>query len=277
MMFRNLISIATVFVLSACGSTAYQNSRPLYKVSEKETKEFIHRYISTMACLNVQTNDFTNQASNMAIENLKFSIWRNILNPNDFNTLSTNPASQQYLTNQVNKYFSIVEKENPRLLYPANSTQCNAIKRQYYQKIQEFTKQLQEQQRQHAERQAQQIREEQARQEFYATPQGQAYLAQQRLINQQQAMQYQQQQMLEQQRVQQERQATQQAWENLGNTIQQSAQSLTNTLNNGTQMMNNMNQQMMMNNQMMMQNWNPNRGGSITCHNLGTGLTRCNY
>ena len=48
----------------------------------------------------------------------------------------------------------------------------------------------QEKANQQAVRQAQLAKEEQARQTFYATPQGQAYLAQQRLLQQQQAMQY---------------------------------------------------------------------------------------
>lgn len=242
------ILFTLLILLNAMPALAASNNKPKYKLSDSNAKKYWVEMGKLAQCVNPNLSDPTQK---MVLEQYKHRIIHYIIGEKNYQTLNSDVRSIEYMKIAIDKANDALAKEN--FLFPQLSTSdCNQLK-------QEFNNQVY----------AWQIRQQPTQQNFYSTPQGQAYLAQQQLIQQQQ-------QIIEQQRMERERQEKLRAWQDLGNTIQQSAQSLTNTLNNNTQMMNNMSNQIQMNNQQMMQNWGGSRGGSINCYNLGS-ITRCNY
>lgn len=247
---------------------------PKYKISDANVRKWIIEGNKAEQCLFPNMNSVSPTPTTYILH--KRYVYElpliKVIGLQNTNTIFSDIESGQYLERKFRRF-------NHAKPATFSSEWCENLKQQYARDIPAANQWIAQQEA--LQKQAQQAQEEQARQAFYATPQGQAYLAQQQLLQQQQNAQqqayYNQQQILEQQRLERERQERNQAWQDLGNTIQQSVNSLTNTMQNNTQMLNNMNNQMMQNNQQMMQNWGSNRGGSVTCYKLGTGITHCNY
>lgn len=271
--------------ITGCGVTKYQayqsiiesieSTEPRYKLSDIDAQHWIIESNKVEQCLfynEWKNHNFYNLSKEEKdllnyFVNLKTLI--RLIGEDSFKIIQLDKKSQEYADFKFRKF----NHSEPVIF---DNTWCQSLKSEYAISLNKLRAQIKAQREQEKAKQQQAEKERIAREAFLATPQGQAYLAQQQMIARQQAMQYQQQQMLQQQMAAQAQLERQQAWQDLNNSIQQSTQSLTNTLNNNTQMINNTNHQMMMRNNQMMQNWAPNNG-TIDCYRLGDGIARCNY
>lgn len=265
-MFGKFVVFSSILLVSACGSTHSYSARKSYTMSEKEAKTYIIEMNKMNACIPELISP-SEPASNILSKQYVRNILANILGNYNVSNLSWNTSSKV-----VDKIQRIMQKE--RELIPSFSqTECEQYRKEFNQSLNEARQALKEQELKRQEQAKQQAREAAARQAFYATPEGQAYLAQQRLLQQQQAM-------LQQQRAYQEQAERQQAWRDLNNSIQQMNQNSMNNLNQTMQFINNMNEQTNRNIEMMrnQSNWySPLNRGRINCYNFGGSITTCNY
>ncbi len=249
-MFKKILTLQLIMLTTSCGVLGIKNPNH-YEMSEIDVRNYLLQYSAQIGCLGIPRN----QNEYLVQEKMKMEILDRIVGINNRINMVNNPVSRARFESSVKRLQMVLENENPAL--PITKESCNFMRETYQQNLNSVTVQ-----------QEQNAKEAEARQKFYATQEGQAYLAQQRIIHQQQ-------QMRQQQYQQEEKNKTSQAWKNLANSIEQSSQSLTNNLNRTSQMYENATNQLRIQNQQM-QGWGAKQGGTVNCYQYGN-ITRCNY
>ncbi|MBE2893628.1 hypothetical protein [Spirabiliibacterium falconis] len=247
----------TTLLLTGCGSNFMNySSTPKYRVTDQEIEQALKLYFGRLGCqypqLQGQTYADANKLMNKLVtkeidkhmRDLILSVsFGDALGRSNYTILMSDPYSQQYLVNKFGNKLNSKE----RIVLAGKKSECESVRKNWKkQKQQELVKKRQAEKEALA-RKRQAEKEEKARQAFYSTPQGQAYLAQQRMMAQQQAMQQraiaQRNAELEAQRRYAEMQALNNSMAELNNTIQRTNQNNMNMYNQ----MNQYNQMQQMN------------------------------
>ncbi|MBV7388722.1 DUF5358 domain-containing protein [Pasteurellaceae bacterium TAE3-ERU1] len=255
MKYRTSAYVLSAFMVSACGSISHPE--PKYKVTEEEIKQFILIGNNKEQCIHPELKGLTYKQAEQKVYRKRTDaegyLWNKkvffetaveVLGESKVKLINTDPYSQQYFANMYNKFNNLIAN--------VNHAECQAFKKEWKKELPIAEKLIKQAKQQALARKRQEEKEAKARQEFYATPQGQAYLAQQRMLAQQQ-------QILAQQRTMQERAATTQALNQLSNSLQQINQNNMNMIN-----------QMRQNNQMYQMNRSLNNINN-TLQNMGSG------
>lgn len=169
-MFKKMIAtLSCALFLSACGSTNSYAAQPRYTISDTDAQKFLEQEITGHLCLfpnnNGEVPNNLTAAQREALINFRVNNLISVIGEQNAITLLTDTASTKYLHQKGYKLFPTI----PRNLLPNKI--CNNFKQGYNQAVLKAEQFLRD-------KQAQLAKEEQARQTFYATPEGQAYLAQ---------------------------------------------------------------------------------------------------
>ncbi|WP_118878931.1 DUF5358 family protein [Haemophilus haemolyticus] len=259
-MFKKTLSVFSIFVLTACGSS-YQfiPQQPKYKISDEDMKEVVSVINKLEHCIHPELKGLTLEDADRKVYR-KYSqeeriLWNNaqlntivkVIGERDSRIIANDPASQAYFSEQHKKFNNNIAN--------VDVNECKAFKRDYNNAISELRKQIQEQKKQaiakqkaaEQQRKAQQIqaeKERKAREAYLKTPQGQAELARQQQAEYQRQMLAQQREY-QQQMLEMQRQAAQQAaFQEFSNSISSGFRNMNQQIQQGTQFMNQMNQNM---------------------------------
>lgn len=244
-MLKKSLILASLFTLSACGSIIPPTAK--YKISDEDTQKWIIEENRIEQCFfpkEWKSGNFSklSQVDQAAMSHVRQLIIFSIVGQENYNTIANDPLSNQYLSQQFNKF-------NHSKPADFNKEWCDA------QKV-EFSKlksRIKEQQAQELARQKQAEKERLAREAYLASPEGQAYLAQQQLIAQQQAY--------EQQLMAARRAAAQQNdFMNISNIINNGFNSMTQSMQQNTNSINQMTQQMQNQGSRIGAGWAPTSG-----------------
>ncbi|MFZ7241208.1 DUF5358 family protein [Avibacterium avium] len=261
-MFKKLLLSSLVLVLTACSAS------PKYKISDEDARKWIAEWNQVLLCLypkGYKTQNFNtlspeeNHINNLISEHMG----KQIIGLNNYQLMQSDLASLAYLNKQFEKLKGYVN------IPPVDPKRCNEFKKAYQIALKQVREQQKKQKAEELARRKQAAKEEAARKAFYATPEGQAYLARQQLIAQQQAMQAQM-AMQQQQILQQQQELRQQQ---VMNAINSGLQSIANQMNQNTNMINSMTNQM----RNSMPTYQYQAPSSTTCYQLMGGTVRCNH
>ncbi|MEH8031639.1 DUF5358 family protein [Gallibacterium anatis] len=260
-MFKKLLLSSLVLVLTACSAS------PKYKISDEDAKKWIIEGNKVEQCLFPKEYKAKNFNSLSQEERYlqamgALNTLAQVIGMHNYQLIGSDFLSKQYLQKQYEKF----NHSNPISFDPK---WCNALKKDYQIALKQIREQQKKQKAEELARRKQAAKEEAARKAFYATPEGQAYLARQQLIAQQQAMQAQM-AMQQQQILQQQQELRQQQ---VMNAINSGLQSIANQMNQNTNMINSMTNQM----RNSMPTYQYQAPSSTTCYQLMGGTVRCNH
>lgn len=285
---KTLLSILLLGSLTAC-SSGLSGNQPKYKISDQDTQKWIERGNQVEQC--VFQKEYKNKTFNqLSVEERMLhnngvfqSTLAEVIGLDNAQIVLNDPASTQYLKQQYDKF----NHSNPT---DFDKSWCDEMRASYQQALKKMHVEKKKQEKEQLARQQQEEKERRAQDEFYASREGQAHLAQQRILAEQQRMQQQallqqqayQQQMLAQQRAYQQQLAAQQAAQSTTafdvfnqavhtmNSITQSMQQTANAYNQAAESMARVNAGY--NN-----SWNQSQNSSTTCYRLANGIVRCNH
>ncbi|MBE2897069.1 hypothetical protein HPC38_09320 [Pasteurellaceae bacterium HPA106] len=244
----------TTLLLTGCGSNFMNySSAPKYKVTDNEAFFILGAYYNGLACIYPKIKNKTYNQAQELISNMKtgekeataifgmfFITSTNTIGTYKTNIIINDPNSFNYLRD---RFFMIAGDK----LLLKDYKNCPDAKKRWNELNKLAATSIKERKNKELAQKRQAEKEEKARQAFYSTPQGQAYLAQQRMLAQQQAMQQraiaQRNAELEAQRRYAEMQALNNSMAELNNTIQRTNQNNMNMYNQ----MNQYNQMQQMN------------------------------
>lgn len=204
------ILIPTICSLASCSTP------PKYVLSDEDAYKIEFQRLAMGHCSDknkakfgklLESADIPSSEGTVFSNAFLYEIYRSVIGDNGLYWLANDRSSYAIAHSKLSPQISLLAKQQTQKL---TKEQCKA----YENFLAGFIKKWKS-------TKAQQKAEEKARQEFYATPQGQAYLAQQQLTVQQQQMQ---QQMINQMQMMQE----QQQWNQINQQINNNRVKFTN-------------------------------------------------
>lgn len=178
----------SICLLTAC-SFGYRTTEPKYKITEGEMKRFVLIGNNKEQCIHPELKGLTFEQAEKQVyskrtdaekylwnKKIAFETFIEVLGEYKANIIYSDIYSQQYFNNMYSKFNNQIAN--------IDQAECSAFKKEWNKELAIAKKLIQEEKQRALARQRQAEKEAKARQEFYATPQGQAYLAQQKLISQ---------------------------------------------------------------------------------------------
>lgn len=248
-MLKKSLLLVSLFTLSACSSLIPATAK--YKISDEDTQRAIIESNKMEQCLfpkQYKSGNFStlSEEERALIQNGQRYFLASIIGSQNLNIIDSDALSKQYAIQQWNKF------NHSR---PADFTKewCNTQKNYFNTALKQLKAQIQQQKDQELAKQKQAEKERLAREAYLASPEGQAYLAQQQLIAQQQAY--------EQQLMAARRAAAQQNdFQNISNIMNNGLNSMAQSMQQRTNAIDQMTQQMQSQGSRIGTGWAPTSG-----------------
>lgn len=274
-MLKKLTTLSLLMLLAGCQNLS--GPKIAYKLSDEDAKKWIIEGNKVEQCVFAKEyqaknfNNLSNEEKFLYQNGVLNSTLANIIGIQNFQMIQNDPASQQYTMVQYQK-FNHSEKAT------FDPQWCEAQKRDYNQALKQLKAEIKKRNSEQIAKEKELERQRKAEADFYASKEGQAYLAQQQLMVQQQNLQNQMALQQQAQRIAYERQlaaeraARQRAeFQDLSNTIINGLNDMNNSVSQTTQMINSMTQSM------PRYQYQPQQSSSTTCYSLTNGIVRCNH
>lgn len=274
-MLKKLTAISAVLLLAGCQN--FNSPKIAYKLSDEDAKKWIIEVNKMEQCVFAKEyqaknfNNLSNEERFLYDNGVIKSTLARIIGGQNMQIIASDPASQQYTIAQYQK-FNHSEKAT------FDPQWCEAQKRDYNQALKQLRAEIKKRNAEQIAKEKELERQRKAEADFYASKEGQAYLAQQQLMVQQQnlqnqmALQQQAQRIAYERQIAAEREARQRAeFQDLSNTIINGLNNMNNSVSQTTQMINSMTQSM------PRYQYQPQQSSSSTCYRLTNGIVRCNH
>lgn len=273
-MLKKLTAISALLLLTGCQNlTSYQIA---YKLSDEDAKKWVVEGNKIEQCLfakEYQTRNFNNLS-----DEERQLLWKGVVNElsliiggQNAQLIDNDLASARYARSQFQKF-----NHSEQAMF--ESQWCDALKRDYSQALKQLRAEIKKRKAEETAREKNLERQRKAEADFYASKEGQAYLAQQQLMLQQQNLQNQVELQQQAQRMAYERQlAAERAerqseeFQDFVTSMQNSINGVTNSMAQTTQMINSMTQSM------PRYQYQPQQSSSTTCYRITSGIVRCNH
>ena len=287
-MLKKLTAISALLLLTGCQNlTSHQIA---YKLSDEDAKKWVVEGNKIEQCLfakEYQTRNFNNLS-----DEERQLLWKGVVNElsliiggQNAQLIDNDLASARYARSQFQKF-----NHSEQAMF--ESQWCDALKRDYSQALKQLRAEIKKRKAEETAREKNLERQRKAEADFYASKEGQAYLAQQQLMLQQQNLQNQVELQQQAQRMAYERQlaaerAQRMAYErqlaaeraerqgeefqDFVTSMQNSINGVTNSMAQTTQMINAMTQSM------PRYQYQPQQSSSTTCYRITSGIVRCNH